>query len=599
MLRISRYGFFIIIIILGYIEFSFSEEISFELDPIVVTKTKPYLLKTYTLDSYQIKDSFYGSLTGGLKNLPLDLQSRNLKADIQTDFSLRGSSYQGVLILIDGQRINDPKSGHYNCDLAITKEDIERIELIPGLGSSLFGPDALGGAVNIILKKPKEKSRIIENSFGSYQTIRNLVSFSEKKDNLGIRFSLEEEESAGFYFDTDFKRLVANLKSSLDIPYKVLDLDLGYLEKEFGAYDFYTPAKGYPSKEWIRVYHLNIGSILENQTFWIKPNLLWRRHYDKFMLDKTFIKSTTLNHHRSDVYIPSIYFQKETKGFGRLGLGIEYGFEEVNSTVLGKRSRGHKSIVIDNLKEFNLNSLLGASLRIDDYEGFAEAYTGSLALRYKILEDWLMRIFLSRSIRLPTFHELYYADPTTVGNSGLSCEKALNYELGFDYEKDKFLFGLTLFLRKEKNLIDWVRLTPHQPRWQAENITKANVFGLENYLRLKIKQNLSLDSYYTYIDKWLDDAGCIYKYGPNYSRHLFNTYLNLDLSFGAQRIGFSYKKRPQRDGWFLINLYSYYQIKKGFKLFLEITNLLNVEYQEIEGIPQPPRWIQLGLRLEW
>lgn len=439
MRSLNRYGLFILIILFNYFSLGFcSDDLSFDLEPLVITKSNIHLTNPYSLEFDSLKNLPFTSWSEALTFSPLDLQSRTLKVDIQTDFSLRGSTYQGVLILIDGQRVNDPKLGHYNCDLPLSREDIQRIEVIPGVGSSIFGPDAIGGAINIILKKPKEKKKTLESSFGSHQTKSGVFSITEKKDNLGMRFSLERQESNGFYYDTDFKRFAATFKSSLDITEGEFNIDLGYLEKEFGAYDFYTPARGYASKEWIKTYLLNTGLNLARQGFIIKPNFLWRRHYDKFVLDKTYVRSTSLNHHRSDVYTPNIYFQKETAILGRIGLGLEYGEERINSTVLGKYNREHKSIFMDDSKNLIPKLSLGLSARTDDYDGFNQAYAGSLNFRYKISEENSLHFGASRSIRIPTFHELYYNDSTTTGDSTLSCEESLSYEAGWDYKKKDF-----------------------------------------------------------------------------------------------------------------------------------------------------------------
>jgi len=592
--------FFLIFFISSCLNLTFADtRPSLDLELIVITKSNIHLVGPYSLEYESLNSLPVTSWAEALTFSPLDLQSRTLKSDIQTDFSLRGSTYQGVLVLIDGQRVNDPKLGHYNCDLPLTREDIQRIEVIPGVGSSIFGPDAIGGAINIILKKPREKKMVLESSFGSYQTKSGLFSITERKDNLGIRLSLERQESDGFYYDTDFKKFTANLNSVLDIPDGEFNIDVGYLEKEFGAYDFYTPGKGYASKEWIKAYFLNTGFHLERQGFIIKPNFLWRRHYDKFMLDKTQLRSTSLNHHRSDVYTPNIYFQKKTEVLGSIGLGLEYGEERINSTVLGKPNRSHKSIFIDDSKDLTSKLSLGLSARTDDYDGFDQAYAGSLNLRYKIREGNSLHFGVSRSIRIPTFHELYYDDPTTTGYAGLSCEKSLNYETGLDYQKERLSAGITFFLREEKDFIDWIKRTPSQSKWQAENITEAQVSGIENYLKLKINQNLSWDSNYAYIDKRINERGYLYKYGPNYIKHLFNSCLTFSFPFGSQAVALSYKKKPLRDGWLLLNTSFTLRLNKHSQIFLKTTNLLNVEYQEIEGIPSPGRWIDAGLRFEW
>jgi iron complex outermembrane receptor protein len=600
MRKINRYAlFFIVVACLVFFGLALgAQDSSLDLEPIIITKSDIHLVTPYSLKSDFIKNFAFTSWAEALTFSPLDLQSRTLKADIQTDFSLRGSTYQGVLVLIDGQRVNDPKLGHYNCDLPLSREDIQTVEVIPGAGSSIFGPDAIGGAINIILKKPKEKKKILESSFGSHRTKSGILSITEKRDNLGVRFSAERQESDGFYYDTDFKRFVTNLNSSLDFGDGEFNIDLGYLEKEFGAYDFYTPALGYPSKEWIKAYLLNMGLNLEKQGFIIKPNFLWRRHFDKFMLDKTR-PGLSLNHHRSDAYTPNIYFQKETQSLGKVGLGVEYGEEKIKSTVLGKHNRDHKSMFIDNSKDLTPRLSLGLSTRTDDYDGFDQAYAGSLNFRYKISDEYTLHFGISRSIRIPTFHELYYDDPISTGNAGLSCEKSLNYESSFDYKKENLRAGVTVFLRQEQDMIDWVKHSPSDAKWRAENITKADVLGTETYLKLKIADRLKLDANYTYINKYIHAQGLIYKYGPNYIRHLFNAVFTFNLPFGDQGLGLTYKQKPHRRGWFLLDAALSKNLNKNSRVFLKITNLLNVEYQEIEGIPQPGRWVEAGLRFDW
>ncbi len=108
-----------------------------------------------------------------------------------------------------------------------------------------------------------------------------------------------------------------------------------------------------------------------------------------------------------------------------------------------------------------------------------------------------------------------------------------------------------------------------------------------------------MDSNYSYINKRIDDRGYLYKYGPNYIKHLINNMLSLNLPFGIQTIELTYKKKPSRRGWFLLNTRLSYNLNKTSQFFVEVSNLLNVEYQEIEGIPQPGRWVESGLRFEW
>jgi len=612
MFKIRLCGFFIItFFILPKISFSsednprklesgdlFSVWQSQDLEPLVISKQKQFLLNIYSTEPGKDQAFNYQSSLENLINLPVDLQSRNLKSGIQTDFSLRGSTFQQVLILLNGQRVNDPQTAHYNSDLPFTKQDIKNIEVIPGASSSLFGADAIGGAINFALKAPKEKEVVWEFGSGSNRNGYGLFSLSDRLEELGFRVSVEDAQSKGFREDTDYKKFTTSLSTNYELAQGSWENDFGYQEKNYGAYDFYTPGLGYPSREWTKTYLLNSGFTLNSGALLIKPNFLWRRHYDKFTLDETGLRSDSVNQHRTDMFTPSIYLQKEIGLLGKVGLGTEWGQERIVSTNLGRHIRDHKSLFLDNSIGLGDKWDIGSSLRWDDFSGFGQVYTGSLSAKFKLTLESAFNLGISRNMRVPSFTELYYSDSTTIGNNDLAPEKAWNYETGFEYNHEGFFTNLSFFLRQEEEMIDWVRSDPTQ-KWQARNFTRDNVFGVEYALRKRVNRLLNLDVSYTYTDKSIDNQGYLYKYGPNYAQHLVNTVLSFSLPFGQQEIGFDYKKRPGRRGWLLMNSGLNYNLNRNAKIFLHVENILNVEYQDIAGIPQPGRYAEAGLRLQW
>ena len=281
-----------------------------------------------------------------------------------------------------------------------------------------------------------------------------------------------------------------------------------------------------------------------------------------------------------------------------MGLGLEWGQESIASTNLGKHIRQHQSVFLDDSLTLGERWDLGYSLRLDDFSDFDMAYTGSSSLKFKLNVNSALSLGISRSIRIPSFTELYYNDVTTLGNVNLNAEKAWNYQAGFEFSPERFTLDLVLFLRQEERMIDWVRSIPSS-KWQARNFTSDNVFGVEYSLHKKFNQLVSLDAYYTYTDKVMDKQGYLYKYGVNYAQHLVRTVFKLNFPFGQQEIGFNYKKPPDRRGWLLLDVGLSYNLNKNAKIFLSSTKILNVEYQDITGILQSGRYIQSGLRLEW
>ncbi len=593
-----RKGFFIVLYLLIF-SLSFSGDAEDGFIKIVVKKTKETAPGYYSL-SYKDMELFaFSSPVEALSTTTLNLQSRSFNSAIQSDFLLRGSNYEGARILLDGKNINDPQTGHHNSDIPFTREDFSAADLVSGVSPSYFGPGSIGGEINFTTIRPDKRKIVFELTGGEYGSFGQLFSATDKIGGLGGRVSFENRESNGSRKDTDFKKITSSAAAGLDLPMGSLDLNFGYQEKEFGAYDFYTPGKGYPSKEWTKTFLADTGVNLKRDGFIFQTGLLWRRHFDKFMLDKDNIRSNFLSHHRTDILSPRVYLGKDDTVIGKVGLGAEYSDQRINSTTLGKHVRAQKSIFLDEGLSLDERISLNSRIRLDDYGEIDTALTGATQAVYDFLNGNLLSLGVSRALRVPTFTELYYDDPTTMGNAGLSYEKSLSYEIGHIYSEGKLYFSSLIFLRDEENFVDWVKENPAQVKWEAMNIASSRVLGAEEQLRYEFNEHFRLNANYAYIDREKSDDGYTYKYGENYVRHLVSAVSIFNFGFGEQEVGFTYKKPPSRAGWFLLHAKISISLNKSSKIFLWATNIFNVEYQEIPGIASPGRWIEGGLRLTW
>lgn len=182
---------------------------------------------------------------------------------------------------------------------------------------------------------------------------------------------------------------------------------------------------------------------------------------------------------------------------------------------------------------------------------------------------------------------------------GLKEEKALTYKVGYKFSQSNFEFKPAVFLRKERDVIDWVKLFASDAKWQANNISETNVLGFEESLKINFNNFFTLQSAYIFLNKETKNKSYLYKYGPSYAKHQVNNSLEFNFPFGLQVLSVNYKKRPQRDGWWLLDAYFSYNLNKHTKFFCNIDNIFNQEYQEIVGVPQPGRWVSVGLRCEW
>jgi len=135
---------------------------------------------------------------------------------MQGDISARGASFEQVLIMIDGVKLNDSQTGHHNLDLPVNLVDIERIEIMQGHGSSLYGPGAFGGVINIITKDAKKCPLKLSASAGDFGLFNYEMQKSVGIKNIMNHITLSSAKSTGYRYDTGFNRFTVYNKSSID-----------------------------------------------------------------------------------------------------------------------------------------------------------------------------------------------------------------------------------------------------------------------------------------------------------------------------------------------------------------------------------------------
>ena len=133
----------------------------------------------------------------------VDVRARGERGS-QTDFAIRGANFGQMLMLVDGIRLNDAQSGHHNGDIPVPLDAIERIEVLHGPGSSLFGADAFGGTINVITRRETDRaSGTIE--VGSFGLVAGRVNLGASRGNIREVLSASVDRSSGFMFERGFR----------------------------------------------------------------------------------------------------------------------------------------------------------------------------------------------------------------------------------------------------------------------------------------------------------------------------------------------------------------------------------------------------------
>jgi iron complex outermembrane receptor protein len=410
------------------------------------------------------------------------------RSPAQADIAMRGSSASQVLVLVDGVRVNDLQTEHANLDLAVPLGDVERIEILRGTGSTLYGPDAAGGVVNIVTTGHDGAAgsrRSLRAWGGSFGTGGASGSIADSIGAFGVQASAEHERSDGHRPDTDYGVTQAALAAARELGSGQLRARAGLGIRSFGAADFYAT---YPSYEQTRSATASL-------------------RYDFAPVDRVRASLTASTRHHSDDYVlvrddPSLYhnrhrsWQSGLEAVGRIALapavvaavGAEGYDARLRSERLGDREERRGALFAEATVGGAGNAQLDAGARID-WSSVNETFLSpSIGGVVPVGRRARLRASVSRGFRAPTWTERYYVDPANVGDPDLRPEEFWGGEVGVQLTPgERWSADLTGFVRHATDLIDWARPVDADSAapWRTTNVASAHYRGAELALRLR------------------------------------------------------------------------------------------------------------------
>jgi vitamin B12 transporter len=562
----------------------------------------------------------------------VDVRSRS-SFGVQADISIRGGHYDQTLILVDGVKVNDPQTGHHSLNIPVPFSMIKKIEVLSGGASRVFGPSAFSGVINIITKKPTETSAELLASAGSYGTWQLGANTAWVNKGFTVTAAYDQARSDGYIPSTDFKKSTGSVK--LDKTYKQgnVNLGYGYMSNDMGLTNAYHPKFFNQYEEvsadlltaaWKHAFSPKLSSTLLAN---------YRIHYDMYDFDnyRKNDKLANLNFHRTNVFDIEWKFKSNNR-FGQSAFGLEYRNEAVKSNRLGEdlgekievknwenqfytkgKTRDNYSVFVEHSKTWNkLNISVGTLGNYNSQFGFA-LYPG-MDIGYAVNTNSKLYYSINRSLRFPTFTELYLTNNSVIADPNLKPEKALTNEIGFKTQKQRYSGNYAVFYTKTQDALDKIK-RPGIDVPTMENIDNINLFGFEtahtigfNKNKVTLKQIVvnfawtaadrkeeGFQSFYTlnYL-KQKASAGLFFEPLKNFTASGWYTFKNR-----AGQYSWDAATAPVDYGLFsLVDLRLAYQIQK-FTLTLDANNLLNEKYFEHGFVAQPPRWISGGVRVNF
>jgi vitamin B12 transporter len=516
----------------------------------------------------------------------------------QTSVYLRGAKPQHTLVLVDGVRMNGQLdlSGYDMSNLQLT--EIERIEILKGPQSTLYGSDAMAGVINIVTRKGKGKpAPYFDIEGGSYNTYRVATGVSGGTDALDYNASISHferqgqsalknnDEKDGTRNTTVATRLGANPAEDTEI-----NLTLRYIDATSDYDDGFGTAHDqfkYDSQQLITRAEgkaLVLDEVLETK-LGVSYLMLDRTEYgyNGFAGTPTrgFFDAGTL----SGDWGNTIYMHdNHTLLLGIDGYRDDYDYDDG----FGDVSNGN----LYNLGGFGTYQaflldpwVLNLGIRYDDHSEFSPETTYQASSAYTVdATGTKVKGSIGTGFKAPSSYQLY---SSFFGNPDLQPETSRGWEVGLEQEihTNRASAGITYFNTEYKDLIDYNFAT-----FTFDNISKANTDGVEVYGKASIMENLLLRIGYTYLDNDDEAGGSFTIRRP---RHQIDTDLNyaatknLNLNLYAGFIGsrddISGGTVYQLDPYALVNLSVRYRITELVEIYGRLENLLNEDYETVYG----------------
>ncbi|MFD2717215.1 TonB-dependent receptor plug domain-containing protein [Hymenobacter monticola] len=579
-----------------------------------------------------------------LRCLPaLEIQSRG-SFGAQADVSMRGSTFNQVLFLLDGMRLNDPLTGHFGAYMPITPAEIEQIEIIRGAGAALYGPDAVGGVINIVTKtfaaterrhEAELTSTTMRGEYNLWHT--NTGGFlASGKLRLGGGILLNKTDGQLRDYpgtqrsDVDLKTY--SLSAAYELTPKLSAAARASLDRrDYSAQYFYTTAIGDLSRETTnKDWYQGQLRYQHNERARTEAQVSTSRSTDYYLYTPTSVASDHLTRYTNVL----LSHQQQFTDKLRATLGGQADHRSVVSNDRGNHDQWHYAAFGVVALTPTAGLALTGGLRLDHDQAYGTEVVPQLNVSQQIGEELTVRGAIGRAIRAPDFTERYNANGRAgtvpsgfnVGNAGLQAERTMNYEAGADYRSlPGFTVKATGFLRKGNNQIDYVptpgarvieasgltNLNPAATYRYAQNLFDVTTRGLETELvyQRQFSPTTRFDGSVGYMLVKVSNADNI---ASQYLANIARQVVSGTVSLTSKRVNGSlsglWKQRDASTAAAInrTNNAEYTVFNARLEVALlpqrlwltgQVQNLFNEKYSDLLGAQMPTRWLMGGLRL--
>ena len=555
---------------------------------------------------------------------------------------LRGANTGQTLILIDGVEYNLPSdpSGVFDFS-SLPSDNIEKIEVLRGPQSTIYGSDALAGVINIITKKGSGKpkySAMLEG--GTYNSYKGLTGLNGTYDKLNYSLTLSKTKSDGFsaaskkYGNKEKDGFYLLSFSSL-IGYQISDnAEVNLIARYGNSRADYDQFGGPGGDDPTYVFDQEEFSVrgegkvkLNNDKWTQKFGASFFKNVRKYSFD-TSAASIYYSHSKYDGRKYKLDWQNDLNLIKNnainfsLTAGTEFELEETTSeyyastylrppdiiSVFPEKSANTIGTFAEGLFSLN-NSFFGTlGIRYDHHNKFGSSFTYRITPAYIIWATGTkFKATIGTGFKSPS---LFYLFDPSYGNPDLSPEKSFGWDAGIEqyFWGIGFSIGATYFSNKFTDMFGFDAVT-----FKTININKAETNGVEFFAKAKPFTGLEVKANYTYtnaLDKSPGSADYDKKLvrRPTDKAGLYVSYtfmdkfnLNTEVIYVGKRedINFSTYNRIEMKDYTLINLATHYNVLDFLRLNFRLDNLLDTDYEEVFGYATPGRSLYAGVGINF
>lgn len=498
-----------------------------------------------------------------------------------------------VLLLIDGQPQFMGMMGHAIPDSYVSS-DIEKVEVVKGPASILYGTSAMGGAINLITRRQKEegfsaRGRIM---YGSFNTQKYSASAGYKHNRFNILASANRDQTDGDRPNSDFSINNGYIKIGYEInPHIMVDANASL--SKFKAYD--------PGS----IYHPN-PSVFDNKSQWvdIERSNVYFTLSNQFNISEGGLKAYYMNGDH-DIYDGwksndenmgiSLYQGLRLFENNLLSIGAEMKKYGGRGTAGSLGARSGEWINVNEAGAYAIMQhtlfdrlTLNTGIRYDNHSVFGDNWVPQFGAAFTAFEHTILKASVAKGFRNPTVRELYLFPPA---NADLLPETMWNYELTLSqgFANKRGIAEITVFKAEGDNLIVVAPNPTPPPPMKNQNSGTFSHYGIEADIKYRMARKLNIQATYSYLNmdapKVASPEHQLYV-GGNYH------YRKFDFSAGLQHIGNLYTRVSPADqmvknSFTLLNSKINYNFNRYLTLFVSGENLLKQDYQLQYGYPMP------------